>query len=233
MKIWTKYWLVISICLYATVGWSEEPTYYRYKDKDGNTVISSSLPPEYANSGYETLNNSLSVIEKVPPRKSDAEIAKEAALQKEQLEKQRQAQIELEKKQQQEHKDEVLLKSFNTEQDIERTRNDKLSSIKVLEEIVKENMQGLERQLGTARNAAATYQQAGQKVPEKIQQTIDDSVRQINDSKEFLERKAAEKKDIQAKYELLLGRFKELEKSRLLGKETAPPVTTAPANPQP
>lgn len=239
MKFWINF-SFFTLCLCTSLCWAQEPAYYRYKDKDGNTVMSSSLPPEYANSGYETLNSSGSVIEKVPPRESDEQIQKEANKQKELLEKQRQALIQQEKDQEQQHKDDILLKSFSSEQDIERARDDKLASIKVLEEIVRENIQGLERQLTTARNSAAMYQQSGQKIPDKLQKTIDDSVRQLTDNKAFLDRKAAEKKEIETKYQSLLEHFKSIEIKRKTATEDAPattnkvdaaPVSTVPAKP--
>lgn len=211
MKIWINTSLFILALFSLSLCFADEAAYYRYKDKDGNKVMSSTLPPEFANDGYEVLNSSGSVIETVAPRKSDLEIQKEAAnLKQLEIEKQK-AELQHQKDREQQHKDEILLKSFNSQQDIERARDDKIASIKVLEEIVKENMEGLERQLSVAKNAAATYQQGGQIIPEKLQKTIDDSIRQIQDNKAFLERKEIEKKEIAEKYQALIQRFQEIQ----------------------
>lgn len=229
MKIWINISLFLSLLVSSTLCLAEEAAaYYRYKDKDGNIVMSSTLPPEYANDGYEMLNSSGSVIETVAPRKSDAEIQKEAAnLKQLEIEKQK-AELQQQKDQAQQHKDEILLKSFNSQQDIERARDDKIASIKVLEEIVIENMDGLERQLSVAKNAAATYQQGGQAVPEKLQKTIDSSIRQIQDNKAFLERKEAEKKEIAEKYQALIQRFQEIQAKRPVaeGSSSSPATET-------
>jgi hypothetical protein len=231
MKIWINISLVLSALLSATLCFGQEAAYYRYKDKDGNTVMSSTLPPEYANGGYETLNHSGAVIETIAPRKSEAQIQIEAeALKKREADKQ-QAELQHQKDEEQRRKDDILLKSFSTQQDIERSRNDKMASIKVLEEIVKENLEGLERQLSVAQNAAKTYQQSNQKIPEKLQHTIDNTLRQIHNNKAFLERKALEKKDIDKKYQALIQRFNDVEKKRSTTVAPATAPATTPAQP--
>lgn len=231
MKIWINISLLLSALLSATVCFGQEAAYYRYKDKDGNTVMSSILPPEYANEAYEKLNRSGDVIETVAPRKSDTQIQKEADELKKREADKRQAELQHQKEQEQRHKDSILLKSFNTQEDIERARNDKIASIKVLEEIVKENLDGLERQLSVAQSAAKTYQQSSQKIPEKLQQTIDTTLRQIQDNKAFLERKTLEKKDIEEKYQALIQRFNDLEKKRPTTSAPAAAPATTPAHP--
>jgi len=48
---------------------------YRFKDDQGQTVLSNTLPREARSKGYEILNNSGRVIEKVPPPPTEEEIA--------------------------------------------------------------------------------------------------------------------------------------------------------------
>lgn len=231
MKIWINISLLLSALLSAALCFGQDAAFYRYKDKDGNTVMSSTLPPEYANGAYETLNHSGDVLETVAPRKSDAQIQKEADdLKKREVDKQ-QAELQHQKDEEQRHKDDILLKSFSTQQDIERARSDKMASIKVLEDIVKENLEGLQRQLSVAQNAAKTYQQSSQKIPEKLQHTIDSTLRQIHDNNAFLERKALEKKDIEEKYQALIQRFNEVEKKRSTTSVPAAAPATTPAQP--
>jgi len=221
MKPWLSTTLAL-VALMSPLTSSAQTEYYRYKDKDGNTVMSSALPPEVANDGYEVLNAMGEVVEKVPPRKSEAQLKAEADALKKQQSQQKAAEIQREQAEIQERKDEILLKSFSNLGDIERARNDKMASIQVLEEIVKENLEGLEKQLTDAKNAAASYKQGGQKIPDKLQTTIDNTMRQISESKAFLERKSEEKKEIQSKYEAIIIRFKELQQKQSAAVEHAP-----------
>ncbi|HRE31530.1 MAG TPA: DUF4124 domain-containing protein, partial [Candidatus Berkiella sp.] len=88
---WVKILLVISntsmACAFA------QDNYYRYKDKEGNVVISNSVPADVANSGYEVVSPTGNVIETVLPRKSDAEIAAEAKAAQDQREAQKQVEL--------------------------------------------------------------------------------------------------------------------------------------------
>lgn len=223
---WVKILLVISntsmTCAFA------QDNYYRYKDKEGNVVISNSVPADIANSGYEVISPTGNVVETVLPRKSDAEIAAETKAAQDQLEAQKQAELKNQQEKAQAHKDNILLKSFASVADINRARDDKLASIAVLENIIKENLGGLEKQLQDAKTAALTYQQQSQPLPESLQKTITESERQIKDGQAFLERKKAEKLEIIEKYKLLAEHFTEIQ-AKKTGAQTGPSTTPEPS----
>ncbi len=208
-SFWIKI-LLLSSCLQVGQTLALD-NYYRYKDKDGQVVISNSLPAEVANSGYEIVSPMGNVVEKVLPRKSQDEIAADAKALEHQREAERQAEIAKQQAAQQAHKDNILLKSFSSVADITRAKNDKLASIAVLENIVQENLGGLEKQLNDAKTAAATYTAKSQPIPASLQHTITESERQIKDGQAFLERKKAEKLDIEAKYKMLTDHFLQLQ----------------------
>jgi len=199
----------------STMSTAHATEYYRYQDKDGNTVMGNALPPEVANQGYEVLNSMGEVVEKIPPRKSEEELQKEAADLKKQQAQQKQIELQHLQVEIQNKKDEILLKSFNNLADIERTRDDKINAIQLSEEIMKENLIGLEKQLLDARNAASHYQQNNQKLPENLQTTIDNTLRQINENQEFLKRKEQEKTKIRIKYQAIIERFKQLQQENI------------------
>ncbi len=117
-------------------------------------------------------------------------------------------------------KDDILLKSFTNEEDITRSRDDKIASIAVLEEITNENISRLKKQLEHANLSKTTYEKEGQKIPADLQKTIDESSRQIQDNMAFLERKKVEKDKINTDYEALLKRFQQLHQ-----QEKAVPVS--------
>ncbi|MCS5710054.1 DUF4124 domain-containing protein [Candidatus Berkiella aquae] len=223
---WVKILFIIShtsmTCAFA------QDNYYRYKDKEGNVVISNSVPADFANSGYEVISPTGNVIETVLPRKTDEEIAADAKAAQDQREAQKQVELKNQQEQAQAHKDNILLKSFASVADINRARDDKLASIAVLENIIKENLGGLEKQLKDAQAAALTYQQKSQALPESLQKTIAESERQIKDGQAFLERKKAEKLEIIEKYKLLAEHFTELQTTKT-GSQTAPNSASEPS----
>ncbi len=213
-NIWIKILFVIGCHLHTSAVLAGQDNYYRYKDKDGNTVISNSVPADVSNSGYEIVSPMGNVIETVLPRKSDAEIAAEAKAIEQQREAQKQAEATKLQAEQQAHKDNILLKSFTSVADINRAKEDKLASIAVLENIVQENLGGLEKQLNDAKAAALTYESKSQPMPATLQKTITESERQIKDGKAFLERKKAEKLEIETKYKALTEHFLELQSTQ-------------------
>lgn len=212
-KIWINI-LFISGCSFHAAQALAQDNYYRYKDKDGNTVISNSVPAEVSNTGYEVVSPMGNVVETVLPRKTDAEIAADAKLIEQQREAQKQIEISKQHADMQAHKDNILLKSFASVADINRAKDDKLASIAVLENIVQENLGGLQKQLKDAKAAAATYEAKAQPLPASLQKTISESERQIKDGQAFLERKKAEKLEIEAKYKTLTEHFLELQASQ-------------------
>lgn len=209
-NFWIKILFFLSSGLYTSYALADG-NYYRYKDKDGQVVISNSLPADVANSGYEIVSPMGNVVETVLPRKSEDEIAADAKALEHQREAERQAEITKQQAAQQAHKDNILLKSFSSVADITRAKNDKLASIAVLENIVQENLGGLEKQLKDAKAAAATYSAKSQPIPATLQNTISESERQIKDGLAFLERKKAEKLDIETKYKALTDHFLKLQ----------------------
>ncbi|MGE3320373.1 MAG: DUF4124 domain-containing protein [Candidatus Berkiella sp.] len=219
----TKLWINILFMTLCNISQaSAQDNYYRYKDKEGHTVISNTVPADVSNTGYEVVSPMGHVVETVPPRKSDAEIAADAKLIEQQREAQKQAAIIKQQAEVQAHKDNILLKSFTSVADINRAKEDKLASIAVLENIVQENLGGLQKQLNDAKAAAATYEAKSQPLPATLQKTITESERQIKDGQAFLERKKAEKLEIEAKYKALTEHFLELQASQSKGPEATP-----------
>lgn len=208
---WIKLALLIGLTTFSTVGWTSQ-TYYRYKDKDGNEVMTSALPADVADQGgYEIISPRGNVIETVPPAKTKAEIAKEAEQAEKAQEAQKQAAIRKEEEAIQAKKDDILLKSFSDEKDIARSRDEKTASIEVLEEITKENLTRLQKQLDNAKASLQSYQTAHQKPPISVQKTIDETQRQIDENTAFLEHKKQEKLQLNKEYQALIDRFRVLK----------------------
>jgi hypothetical protein len=211
-KHWINSWLGATLLLSSMQVIAADQTFFRYKDKDGNQVMSNTLPSEVAKDGYEVITSRGNVIERVAPQKTSEELAKDKAF----IEQQQATRLEEENKKRQDlirsKKDEILLKTFSNEIDIIRSRDEKIASINVLEEIMRENVARLKKQLEVANIQATGYTTAKKPIPASLQKTISESKRQIEENMNFLERKKIEKEEINKKYQGLITRFNELNK---------------------
>ncbi|MGD9592024.1 MAG: hypothetical protein AB7V32_05855 [Candidatus Berkiella sp.] len=226
---WIKISCALSLLMLQQPGFAAEKFYYRYKDAQGHPVITNSLPAEVADQGYDIISPRGNVIKTISPAKSKEELAAD----NEALEKKRQADLQViedkKKAETQAKKDDILLKSFSNEEDITRSRDEKIASIEVLEQIMRENLNRLNKQLKQASDTKAGYEKAGQALPEALKKTILETERQIKDNEAFLQRKKVEKNGIHTKYEGLIKRFHELNAQD--GKHQPPTVEKPLANP--
>ncbi len=210
---WIKISSVIGLfALFSTDGFASEQYYYRYKDSEGHQVITSTLPPEVADQGYEIISPRGNVLKTIQPAKTKEEIAQDQNA----IEERRKADLKIEENKKQAElqakKDDILLKSFSSEDDIIRSRDEKIASIEVLEQIMHENITRLNKQLKDANDSKANYLKSGQKVPDTLSKTINESERQIKENEAFLARKKVEKDNIHTKYQALIDRFGQLNK---------------------
>lgn len=223
---WIKITCAIGLFALAHGSFANDTFYYRYKDTDGHQVISSTLPPDAADLGYEIISPRGNVIKTILPAKSKEEIAADQKA----LEVKRQADLKvIEDKKHEElqaKKDDILLKSFSNEEDIVRSRDEKIASIQVLEQIMHENMTRLNNQLKSAKETKTSLEKAGHVVPESLKKTITDSERQIKDNEAFLQRKKVEIENIQTKYQGLITRFHEINKNQAQPQSTPVEETT-------
>jgi len=176
--------------------------------------MSGNLPAQYANDGYDVVTARGNVIEHVPAKKTAQELEIDAKLKVEEQKRQAeqasiQAAIDKEKRQ-----DYILLQTFMATQDIERLRDEKIASIKIVEGITLENLKRLRDQLDTARDAAANFERMGKPTPTNVTKTISESKRQIKDSEDFIQRKHMEKLKITKEFTRTLERFNKLKETQ-------------------
>jgi hypothetical protein len=204
--------LTAALFIYSTTIIAAEQ-FFKYVDNEGNTIISNNLPAEYANDGYAIVTSRGNVIQVVHPKKTEAQLAKELAREKQLFEQKMLLEAKEKEKLEQARKDDILLKTFATEKAIIRNRDDKIDSIAVLESITKENIIRLKNQLKQAQKTAAQYERSGKLIPLTVNKTIDDSKRQINENLDFLMKKAKEKEQLKIKYETMIERFRTLHQN--------------------
>jgi len=124
--------------------------YYRYINEDGVKVLDHSIPPEYAQTGYEVLNASGQVVKVVPPAPSADEIARNA------IEREIQERYAR------------LKRRYSSTDDIESAKQRRLRNISTNISILNGNINTLNAQIEGITSKAADFERRGEKVPKKI-----------------------------------------------------------------
>jgi len=124
--------------------------YYRYINEDGVKVLDHSIPPEYAQTGYEVLNASGQVVKVVPPAPSADEIARNA------IEREIQERYAR------------LKRRYSSTDDIESAKQRRLRNISTNISILNGNINTLSAQIEGITSKAADFERRGEKVPKKI-----------------------------------------------------------------
>ena len=183
--------------------------FYRYKDENGKIVVSSTLPPKYAQKGYEILNAQSMVIEVVEPRKTKEQ------LEAERLEQKRLA-AEAEKQRQQEQLDAILINSYSDISDVERARENELVSKNRDISFLNQNIRRLTRLLEDSQTLAARDERLGKEISPKLLKDIDDFKARIAKEKAQIVTTEAEKVRIIERYNSSMTRFAELKAAERL-----------------
>jgi hypothetical protein len=128
--------------------------FYRYKSENGQLVLTQTLPAEYADKGYDILNEKGRLVKTIPPALTPEEIK----LRDENLEKERLALVE---KQKQQARDEELKQLYSEPNDAVRVLNRKFLDIQSIVEIKRSKIQSLKSQIIDEESRAAERQRKG------------------------------------------------------------------------
>ncbi|WP_185233536.1 hypothetical protein [Teredinibacter franksiae] len=157
--------------------------YYRYINEDGVKVLDHSIPPEYAQTGYEVLNASGQVVKVVPPAPSADEIARNA------IEREIQERYAR------------LKRRYSSTDDIESAKQRRLRNISTNISILNGNINTLSAQIEGITSKAADFERRGEKVPKKI---LDDlaAVRvELTIAEELLQIRNTEHQEVISKFD--------------------------------
>lgn len=176
---------------------------YKWVDKDGNVTYSDQVPPSEVEREREELNRQGVAVNRV----ERALTAEERAA----LQAQREAAALAEREaEEQARRDHVLLGSYPSENDLERSFRERFE---LLANVIKNARMGLESQeksLAELLAHAAQLEQAGKPVPAKVTASIETARRQTEAQRSFLQRQREEETSLQLEYEQTLGRYREL-----------------------
>jgi len=170
---------------------------YRYKDENGQVVISNTIPQEASKRGYDILSNEGRVIDTVAPAPTEEELAERAA------EKRRQ-----EARARRMEQDRKLLERYSNPDQAVRAMHRKILELQGLSQLKQGNISVIENQLDTEQARAADLERAGRDIPEA---TLKKIRRLEADIREIEQEINAQKAEIEAVKRQFLEDIKRLE----------------------
>lgn len=187
---------VLGVCLTLAPALSQaaERVLYRYVNEKGVKVMNYSIPPEYAQKGYEVVTPSGKVIKVVPPAMSREEAAKRNAAK---AEADRLAEW-----------DAKLTRRYTRVADIEAAKKRKLVELEGNITILEGNLRGLKSQIAQQQARAADNERAGRKVPEAVINTIKSLEEEVVITESQIAQRREEFNEIAARFDRDIERFR-------------------------
>ena len=183
--------------------------FYRFVDENGKKVVSSTLPPEMSQKGYEIVNEMSVVIETIAPRKT-AEQLRQDLLNKKKIDAERKRLRE------QEQLDTILINSYTDILDIERARDSELVAKDRDVMLLKQNIRRLTRLLEDTQTRAARDERLGKTLSAKIQKEVKNFKRRIAQEDDEVLKVEDYKLRIDQRYASSIIRFSELKAAEQL-----------------
>lgn len=177
---------------------SQGAVIYRYKNKDGVTVMDSAIPPEYVQGGYDVVTTTGRLLKTVPP-----------ALDKATLERRAQAVLA---QQEQARIDSQLRKTYSHVRDIDAARERSLESLQGNVSILKANLMSSRKRQRDYEQQAAALERAGQAVPQELLDNIAKTTGEQQAIKAQIHQREVEAEAINVRFERERERFLEITK---------------------
>lgn len=180
---------------------------YRYYNAKGQLVVSSTLPQEAVQRGYEVLDRQGNLIKEV-----------EAAPSPEDLEAIRERKEKMRERQRQKQEDERLLRLYAGPDDAIRARDRQIEALRLNIGYSSNNIDQVEEKLSEEISAAARFERQGREVPEQIQTTINRYQRQLKELNREVEGYKKDMEEVRQEFAPIIKRLRVLT-----GEEEAPP----------
>ncbi len=208
----TAAWLPLVLLFTAlglTGGKASAAALYKWIDENGQVRYSDRLPAQQVKKKHQQLNRQGVVISTTEEARSEEELAAEAEAKRKQEEETAEA---ARLKAIQDKKDQVLLLTFSSEEELGIARNNRIdvldSVIRLINKSIATSQQKLD-QLQTS--AEQNFTSQGKEVPGGLAQKIEEFTRKIENRTAQLELKMEEKEKINEQYEIDLARYRELK----------------------
>ena len=201
--------LLAGLLAFAALLPADAAKLYKWVDEDGNVRYSDRLPPSQANKKHQQLNRQGVVVTTTDDARSPEEIAAEA----ERKRKEQEAAAETARlKAIQDKKDNVLLMTFSSEEELGIARDNRIDVLDSVIGLIEKSIEATQQKLDQLQqNADEAYLSKGKEVPGGLAQKIEHFTRKIESRNEQLRQKLDEKAKINAQYEADLERYRLLK----------------------
>ncbi|MCC5797180.1 MAG: DUF4124 domain-containing protein [Methylophaga sp.] len=179
---------------------------YRFIDDDGTTTLSRSLPPHIAPKGYDILDeNTMRLIERVPPVLTEAERAEQQRLEREAAAQRAEAEISAreaaEARRLQRIYDRNLLSTYQSEAELISVRDTDLQHRQQRIERLQATLPKLENQLREQQRLAAESELSGRPVSDNLKRRISVLEQEINHNQVTIANQQNELEQLELQYE--------------------------------
>lgn len=169
---------------------------YRYKNKDGVTVMDSTIPPEYVNKGYEIVSLSGKVLKVIAPVTQGAEGER--------------LQLEKLQRDEREREDIQLRRSYSNVADIDAAKSRNLESLRGNINILQANLVSARSRLQAYQAQAAAIERTGRQLPEDLLKNINNLMQDDKDIQGQIQLREEELKEVEKKFDEDRKRFIEI-----------------------
>lgn len=181
-------------CMAYTASATAQGNYYRYVNDEGVRVMSHSIPPHYAQKGYEILTRTGQVIKTVPPAPDPDELEEEKA--KRAAEREMLAAYN------------VLARRYSGVEEIYAARDRRLAHLDATIAILRSNIGNLRGQIEDLMSKAADAERSGREVPKQILSNIEEIKAEQVTTESKLQARIEEHAGIYSEYEADVELFK-------------------------
>lgn len=178
--------------------------FYRYKNENGNPVLSNTIPKDKLAAGYEIVDAKGRVIKTVGPALTEDELA-------EKTEQRKQAALEKERAAKQAEVDAELLRKYSFPEDIEAEKDRKIKEMQVNATILQGNLKVVQGELEAEYAKAAKLEKNNQPVSKALQNRISALESKLKTTQVMLDKRESEVTKAENKYDESIARFKELQ----------------------
>lgn len=178
----------VALGLISPIAQAEEYL-YRYINADGVKVMNHTIPPEYAQKGYDIISHTGQLIRRVEAAPTDGQVAKENS------------------DRMLREKFSVLKRRFSSEEDIEAAKIRRLKNIDTNISILKSNISGIKIRIENLMREAADAERAGRTVPPQLLQKLKDTRAELAVTESALDKRLEEHKNVTEKFDRDLATF--------------------------
>lgn len=162
---------------------------YRYENEEGVKVLNHTIPPKYAQKGYEILSPAGQFIRKVAPAPTDGDVAKENSVRALR------------------EKFAILKRRYSSPRDIEAAKIRRLAGINTNISIIRGNIGSINIRIENLMSQAADAERSGTTVTPELLQRLGDTHAELSVSEDSLKIRLDEYQKISDRYDGDLGIF--------------------------